>query len=79
MGNSKIIKDRPKYDKFLNNEDIEINFENIFNYNNNVDEIKDKYALVIGEIQIGKSTFINCITNSQKCEIGNGIVSCTKK
>lgn len=79
MGNKNLIEDESEYMNILNNEDTEENNINISNSKNSVDEIKDKYALVIGQIQIGKSTFINCITKSGKCKIGNGIVSCTKK
>ena len=68
-----------EYEPILNIDDIEINNVDDYNFQNGVDEIKDKYAIVFGEIQVGKSTFINCITKSKVCEVGKGFKSCTLK
>ena len=43
------------------------------------DEIKDKIAVLLGKTGVGKSTFINCITEKRECIIGEGYQSCTKK
>ena len=44
-----------------------------------MDEIRDKVAVLLGKTGIGKSSFINCITQKNVCKIGNSIESCTKK
>ena len=42
-----------------------------------VDEIKDKIAVLLGKTGVGKSSFINCITNQKKCKADNKYKSCT--
>lgn len=44
-----------------------------------MDELKDKVIVLLGKTGVGKSTFINCITNTDKCKIGKGHKSCTKE
>ena len=39
---------------------------------------KDKFIILLGETGVGKSTFINSITESSKCKVSNGAKSCTK-
>ena len=39
---------------------------------------KDKVIILLGETGVGKSSFINSITESDKCDISNGSKSCTK-
>ena len=42
-----------------------------------VDEIKDKIAVLLGKTGVGKSSFINCITNKEECKVGKKYNSCT--
>ena len=51
-------------------------FEQFFSQ---MDEIKDKIAVVLGITGVGKSSFINCITKKNICKIGNEANSCTNK
>lgn len=44
-----------------------------------MDEIKDKVAILLGNTGVGKSSFINSITNKKLCKIGDDAISCTKK
>ena len=44
-----------------------------------MDEINDKVAILLGKTGIGKSSFINSITNQNKCRIGNESKACTTK
>ena len=46
--------------------------------NMNIDETKEKVFVLLGLTGVGKSSFINGITNTQKCEIGHNAKSCTK-
>ena len=39
---------------------------------------KDKVVILLGETGVGKSTFINSITESTNCEVSNGAKACTK-
>ena len=39
--------------------------------NMNIDETKEKVFVLLGLTGVGKSSFINGITNTQKCEIGH--------
>ena len=39
---------------------------------------KDKVVVLLGETGVGKSTFINSITESTNCEVSNGAKACTK-
>ena len=55
----------------MGNKSYENNFKNM-------DEIKDKVAIVLGKTGVGKSTFINCITNNNLCEVGDDTNSCTQ-
>lgn len=53
------------------------NYEN--NFINKMDEVKDKIVILLGKTGTGKSSFINCITNNNNCEIGKSGKACTKK
>ena len=44
-----------------------------------VDEIKDKIAVLLGKTGVGKSSFINCITNKEECKVSPNYNSCTHK
>lgn len=44
-----------------------------------MDEIKEKVAILLGNTGVGKSSFINSITNKKLCKIGDDAISCTKK
>ena len=48
------------------------NYENLL-----VDEVKDKIAVLLGKTGVGKSSFINCITNKEECKVGKKYNSCT--
>ena len=58
--------------------------ETIYNYN--IDsylenlhlKYKDKVVILLGETGVGKSSFINSITESNKCDVSPGSKSCTK-
>ena len=39
---------------------------------------KDKFIILLGATGVGKSTFINAITESSKCQVSKGAKSCTK-
>ena len=52
----------------------------IKNYENLVmNEISDKVVVLLGKTGVGKSSFINCITNKNDCKIGKSFESCTQK
>ena len=42
--------------------------------NMNIDETKEKVFVLLGLTGVGKSSFINGITNTQKCEIGHTLI-----
>lgn len=44
-----------------------------------MDEIKDIVAILLGKTGVGKSSFINSITNKNECKIGNESKACTTK
>ena len=44
-----------------------------------MDEIKDKIAILLGITGVGKSSFINCITKTNRCQVGDSAKSCTQK
>ena len=48
-------------------------------FNEQIDEVKDKISILLGITGVGKSSFINCITNTNRCEVGNSTKSCTQK
>jgi putative ribosome biogenesis GTPase RsgA len=51
----------------------------IKNYENLVmNEISDKVVVLLGKTGVGKSSFINCITNKNDCKIGKSFESCTQ-
>ena len=43
-----------------------------------MDEIRDKIAVLLGKTGVGKSSFINCITGTDKCKTDPSTKSCTK-
>lgn len=43
-----------------------------------LDEIRDKVAILLGQTGVGKSSFINCITNKKVCKVGDKATSCTR-
>ena len=43
-----------------------------------MDEIRDKIAVLLGKTGVGKSSFINCITETDKCKTDPSTKSCTK-
>ena len=49
-------------------------YENQFN----MDDIRDKIAILLGPTGAGKSSFINCITKKNECKIGDTTDSCTR-
>lgn len=51
------------------------NFQNNFQ----LDDIRDKVAVLLGQTGVGKSSFINCITKKNECKVGNDTKSCTRK
>ena len=50
------------------------NYENIV-----LDELKDKVVVLLGKTGVGKSSFINCITNKTECKVGKNYEACTQK
>ena len=44
-----------------------------------MDEVKDKIAILLGNTGVGKSSFINCITNTNRCVVGSSSKACTKE
>ena len=50
-------------------------YENTFE----MDEVKDKVVIVLGKTGVGKSSFINSITNKIECKIGHESKACTSK
>ena len=44
-----------------------------------IDEVKDKISILLGITGVGKSSFINFITNTTRCKVGNSTKSCTQK
>lgn len=51
-------------------------YENKFN--EKIDEVKDKIVILLGITGVGKSSFINCITNTTRCKVGSSAKSCTQ-
>ena len=51
-------------------------YENKFN--DKMDEVKDKIAILLGITGVGKSSFINCITKTTRCKVGDDTKSCTQ-
>ena len=49
-------------------------YENQFN----MDDIRDKIAILLGPTGAGKSSFINCITKKNECKVGDTTDSCTR-
>ena len=49
-------------------------YENQFN----MDDIRDKIAILLGPTGAGKSSFINCITKKNECKVGHTTDSCTR-
>ena len=43
-----------------------------------MDDIRDKIAILLGQIGPGKRSFINCITKKNKCKVGNDTNSFTR-
>ena len=40
---------------------------------------KDRIVVLLGETGVGKSSFINSITNSNECQIGHSSKACTEQ
>lgn len=51
------------------------NYENKFI----LDDIRDKTSVLLGLTGVGKSSFINAITQKNNCKVGDSINACTKK
>ena len=44
-----------------------------------MDEIRDKISILLGITGVGKSSFINCITQKKECKVGDTSKACTQK
>ena len=51
----------------------------IYENNFKMDDIRDKVAVLLGNTGVGKSSFINCITEKNECKVAPDAKSCTKK
>jgi tRNA U34 5-carboxymethylaminomethyl modifying GTPase MnmE/TrmE len=49
-----------------------------YKFNDKMDEVKDKIAILLGITGVGKSSFINCITKTTRCKVGDDTKSCTQ-